>query len=168
MKVTENRSSPSQIFRASMQVAAEEKRQRTKTRIMTAMIQTGMPESDRLAVLELFEEKSQIIQEMKNWSIGKILQKVIQLVLSIILVQAIFTLKIREEDFINKNLLSVLPEEWQAEFYVLQERLIKKKYSSFKIRRLTIKYLCDMYFAVVRIKIENFYFFNRSSKKETE
>jgi hypothetical protein len=120
---------------------------------MTAMIQTGMPESDRLAVLELFEEKSQIIQEMKNWSIGKILQKVIQLVLSIILVQAIFTLKIREEDFINKNLLSVLPEEWQADLQALKKRWLKNKFSSFKIRRLTIKYLCDMYFAVVRIKI---------------
>lgn len=168
MKAADNRSSPSQIFRASMQSSAEKTMQKSKTVIMTAMVQAGMPKSDRLAMLEYFEEQSEIIGGIKDWSIWKILQKITRSVLRIIFSQVICILKTKEKDFINKNLLSVLPEEWQAEFHVLQKRWIKKEYSGFKVRRLTIRYLSDMYFTVVKIKIENFYFFNRSSKKETD
>ena len=61
---------------------------------------------------------------------------------------------IPSKDHIIDKMLSTLPEEWQADLQALQKRWIKKEYSSFKVRRLTIKYLSDMYFAAVKVKTQ--------------
>jgi len=157
-----------------MQLAAEKKIQKIKTVVITEIILAVIPKSERLDRLKYLEKHSQIIraiQEIKNCSIWEMLRLITLAVLGIVFCLIIYILikiKTREENFIKKKLLSALPEEWQADLQALQKRWMKKKYSSFKIRKLTIKYICDMYFAAMKIKIENFYFFNRSSKKEID
>lgn len=55
----------------------------------------------------------------------------------------------------RNRIIRIFPEDWQAEFQVLQERMQKLELSKWKIRYETCVALSGMLWASVRIKIEN-------------
>lgn len=56
---------------------------------------------------------------------------------------------------IKGKLTAILPEHWIADLEQLRYRWIKKKYSSRKIQYLTVKNLCHMFVAHLRMRWDN-------------
>ncbi len=71
-------------------------------------------------------------------------------------------------DPIIEKMLSTLPEEWQADLKILQERWMKQSYSCKNIRFLTIKHIFHMGLGYIQIQLENIWLPNDASTKEIE
>ena len=69
---------------------------------------------------------------------------------------------------ITIHLISSFPKDWQEDLKISQERWIKQKYSSQKIRYLILKHLLYMIWVYIQIKIENIWFPKSDSTKEIE
>jgi hypothetical protein len=66
---------------------------------------------------------------------------------------------------ITIHLISTFPKDWQEDLKISQERWIKQKYSSQKIKCLILKHLLYMIWVYIQIKIENIWFPKSSSTK---
>jgi hypothetical protein len=66
---------------------------------------------------------------------------------------------------ITSHLISVFPEDWQADLESQQERWIKRNYSSRKIKYLILKHLLHMVWVYIQIQIENIWLPKSSSTK---
>lgn len=160
MKSNSENHNLSQVFRDAMQVSADTKMQITREKLMEGMVQAGLPTSQQLAVMESFQKQSQMIQGIKEWSIRQILIKTVQSIILIVLIGIFSKLWRTETDFINSSLVSILPEDWLSDFATQRERWIKKNFSQRQIKYLTFRYLLDMFWGYLKIKIENIWLSN--------
>lgn len=77
-------------------------------------------------------------------------------------------LRRNKQAFNSYKLETIFPEEWRADFKILQERWIKQNYSYQRIKFLTIKHIFHMFLGYIKIWIDNMWLPKNASTKEIE
>ncbi len=75
-------------------------------------------------------------------------------------------IKINKSEPIYQKITARLPEEYRSDLFQLRERWQKKGLSAKDIEYLTYKYLIDIIWALIQVKIQNLSLFRYSRNKD--